>query len=95
MFTNVILVLEGQFCLLTRMDHSDQVTQWLGPPAGVEQRVNVQTEDVVGLVNQLVLYQLLYDLHPSGRDLLPAVWAGHQTRQQLNGDEEEKEMKRS
>lgn len=74
------------------MYHSHQSAQRLGPPAAVELRVDIQTEDVVGVVTKLLLYQRLDELHPSSRDLLPALRAGHRKHRQLEEDEEEESL---
>lgn len=76
------------YCLLTWVYHSDQSAQRLGPPAAVELRVDVQTEDVVGVVTKFLLYQHLDELHPSSRDLLPTLGAGYRTHRQLEGHKE-------
>lgn len=81
------------FFWLTWVHHSNQSTQRLGSPAAVEARVDIQTEDVVDVVQKLLLYQQLDELHPSSRDLLPAFRTGNWTHCQLNGDEEEEEIR--
>lgn len=70
-------LMEGRFCLLTWMYHSNQSTQRLGSPVAMEARVDIQTEDVVDVVPKLLLDQQLDELHPSSRDLLPTFETGH------------------
>lgn len=66
----------------------NQSAQRLAAPAPVELGVHVQTEDVVGVM-KLLLDQQLDELHPSSRDLLPTLRAGHRSHCQLGGEEEE------
>jgi len=68
---------------LTRMRHGDQSAERLGPPAAVEPRVHVQTEDVAAGGRGLLLDQRLDQLHPAGGDLLPTLGAGHRAHRQL------------